>query len=176
MTMKIDVLLTAEIFRRFTLFDMLKRRKIWKRPAIWAAILCASAAICFFMHHVKGAVLLGCVLLLAGLGMPLSYFASFGASLKQQIVSLGLTRPLHVYTLTLTGKNKGIEVSNEKEQAQYEWKKVHHAYRDLQATYLFITSERGFILPHSCVEEGADALWTLLQEKLPAERCTDLRK
>lgn len=173
--MKIEVLLTAEVFRRFTLFDMLGRRKIWKRPAIWAAILCTSAAICFIMHHVRGAVLLGSVLTFIGLGMPLSYFANFSLSLKQQIVKLGLTRPLHAYTLVLSEKNKGIQVSNEKEKAEYEWKKVHHAYRDRIATYLFITQERAFILPHACVEEGDDALWALMEKMLPAERRTVLK-
>lgn len=173
--MKIEVLLTGEVFRRFTLFDILKRRKMWKRPATWAAILCASAVICFIMHHVKGAVLLGGVLMMVGLGMPLSYFASFGASIKQQIVKLGLTRPIHAYTLVLTEKNKGIQVSNEKEKAEYEWNKVHHAYKDQLATYLFITAERAFILPHVCVEEGEDALWALMEKKLPPERRTVLK-
>lgn len=173
--MKIEVLLTAEVFRRFTLFDIMKRRKMWKRPAIWAAILCASAVICFLMQNIRGAKLLGSVLTFIGLGMPLSYFASFSSSLKQQIVKLGLTRPIHAYTLVLSEKNKGIQVSNETEQAEYEWKKVHHAYRDRTATYLFITRERAFILPHACVEEGDDALWALMEKKLPAERRTVLK-
>ena len=43
--MKIEVILTEEIFRRFTVFDLFRRRKVWKRPVIWAAILCASAAV-----------------------------------------------------------------------------------------------------------------------------------
>ncbi len=174
--MKIDVILTEELFRRFTMFDLFRRRKVWKKPAIWAAILCTSAIVCFVMGHVRGAKLLGTVLMLAGLGMPLSYFSTFASSMKQQVLASGLKRPQHVYTLILTDQAKGIAVSNEKEQADYEWKKVHHAYRDLMATYLFITPARGFILPHVCIEEGEDALWELLCRKLPAERCTDIRK
>lgn len=174
--MKIDVMLTEEIFRRFTNFDLFKRKKVWRAPAIWAAILCGSACICFVMSHVRGAVLLGCVLALVGIGMPMTYFGSFATSMKRQILTLGLSRPQHVYTLVLTEKAKGIGVSNEKERADYEWKIVHHAYRDLMATYLFITKERGFIIPHTCVEEGEDALWELLRKKLPPERRTDLRK
>lgn len=174
--MKIEVILTEEIFRRFTVFDLFRRRKVWKRPVIWAAILCASAAVCFIMSHVRGAVLLGTVLALVGIGLPLSYFATFASSLKQQILASGLKRPQHVYTLTLTEKAKGIAVTNEKEQAEYEWKKVHHVYRDLLATYLFITPARGFILPHTCVEEGDDALWELIEKKISAERRTDIRK
>lgn len=174
--MKIEVMLTEEIFRRFTMFDMMKRRKVWKAPATWAAILCASAAICFLMNHVRGAVLLGSVLALVGIGMPLSYFGSFAASLKKQILTLGLSRPQHVYTLILTEKAKGIGVSNEKEHADYEWKQVHHIYRDELATYLFMTRERAFILPHFCIEEGEDALWKLICKKVDKARTTDLRK
>lgn len=174
--MKIEVLLTGEVFRRFTLFDIFRRRKMWRAPAIWAAILCSCAIICFIMNHVRGAVLLGGVLMCVGLGLPLSYFASFSASIKSQILRMGLSRPQHVYTLVLTQKASGISVSNEKEKADYEWKMVHHVYRDVLATYLFMTKERAFILPHSCIEEGDEELWKLIAKKVPAERCTDIRK
>ena len=87
--MRIEVTMTEEIFRRFTMFDLFRRRKIWRAPAIWAAILCASAAICFIMSHVRGAKLLGSVLMLVGVGLPLSYFATFASSLKQQILACG---------------------------------------------------------------------------------------
>lgn len=174
--MKIEVIMTEEIFRRFTMFDLFRRKKVWKRPVIWAVILCVSAAICFVMGHVRGAKLLGSVLLIAGLGLPLSYFATFASSMKQQVLTQGLKRPKHVYTLVLTERAKGIGVSNETEQADYEWKKIHHVYRDTLDTYLFITPARGFILPHHCIEEGEDALWDLICRKVPAERRTDLRK
>lgn len=174
--MKIEVIMTEEIFRRFSRFDMFRRRKVWRKPAIWALILCASAAVCFVMNHVSGAKLLGTVLLVVGLGLPLTYFTSFALSLKQQVITQGLKRPKHVYTLVLTERAKGISVSNETEQAAYEWKKIHHVYRDTLDTYLFITPARGFILPHHCIEEGEDALWDLICRKVPAERRTDLRK
>ena len=45
--MRIDVTMTEETFRRFTMFDLFRRRKVCRAPAIWAAILCGSAAICF---------------------------------------------------------------------------------------------------------------------------------
>lgn len=173
--MTIPVLLTEETFRRFTVFDLFRRRKVWRGPAIWAAILCASAAVCFLMGQVEGAKLLGGVLLLVGLGLPASYFANFASSMKQQVLAQGLKRPQLVYTLTLSEKAKGIGVSNEKEHADYEWKRVFHVYRDTLATYLFMTKDRAFILPHTCIEEGEEALWELLRKKVPAERRTDLR-
>lgn len=173
--MRIEVELTQEVFRRFSIFDVFKRRKMWRSPVIFAAILCTSAVICFIMNHVRGAVLLGGVLMLVGLGLPLSYFASFASSLKQQITTMGLSRPQHVYTLVLYEKARGISVSNDKEHAEYEWKMVHHVYRDVLATYLFMTKERAFILPHTCIPEGEEALWTLIRKKVPAAHCTDIR-
>lgn len=175
--MKIEVILTEEIFRRFTLFDILKRRRMWRSPATFATILSACAIICFIMHHVDGAVFLGCTLLFVGLGMPLVYFVNFFLSLRKQVLDSGLKRPQHVYTLELTPKSNGISISNEKEHADYPWKAVFHVYRDTIATYLYMTADRGFILPHTCIEEGDDDdLWKLIEKKVPKERCTDLRK
>lgn len=172
--MRIEVTLTEELFRRFTTFDLFKRRKIWRAPAIWAAILCTSGGICLYMSHIRGAALLGWLLILIGVGLPISHFANFAGSLKRQILAQGLKRPQQVYTLVLTEKAKGIHVSNDREQADYEWKIVHHVYRDLLATYLYITKERAFILPHVCVEDE-EQLWALIAKKVPAERRTDLR-
>lgn len=174
--MKIEVILTEAIFRRFTMFDILKRRQMWKSPAMFAGILGTCAIICYIMHHVDGAVMLGSVLLLVGLGMPLVYFVNFFSSLKKQIIAYGLKRPQHVYTLELTDKAKGISITNEREHADYEWKNVHHVYRDTMATYLFMTAQRAFILPDTCMEEGPDALWKLIAKRVPKDRCTDLRK
>lgn len=174
--MTIEVIMTEAIFRRFTVFDIMKRQKKWLPSAIFASILGISAIICFAMRHVQGAVLLGTVLLAVGLGLPAVYFGSFFSSVKKEVINQGLKRPRLVYTLTLTEKNKGIAVTNETQKAEYEWKQVHHAYRDTLATYLFITRDRAFILPNECVEEGEDELWKLLMWKLGALRCTDLSK
>lgn len=172
--MIIEANLTEEIFRKFTMFDMLRRRKAWRSPAIFASILGVSASICFIMHHVEGAVMLGTVLLIVGFGMPLVYFVSFFSSLRKQILQLGLKRPRVFYTLCLTEKADGIGVRNETEQASYKWKDVHHIYRDTLATYLFMTPQRAFILPHTCIEEGPDELWKLFEKKIPKERRTIL--
>lgn len=169
--MRIEVFLTAEEFCRFTMFDTFRRRKMWRSPVIFAAILSACAAVCYYMHHVEGAVLLGTVLLIVGLGMPISYFVSFFFSLFKQIRTQAL--PRNVYTLTLTDA-KEFHIENETEQVDYPWKKVHHAYRGKMATYLYVTPARAFILPHYFVEGGAPELWKLLSKKLPSEKQTVL--
>lgn len=173
--MTIEVTLTAEAFRRFTLFDTFRRRKMWRSPAIFAAILSASACICFLMRHVDGAVMLGSVLLIIGLGFPASYFANFSRSVQKQIKSFGLTTPKKVYTLHLTKQADGISVENEKEQVDYKWENVYHVYRDKNATYLYMSAQRGFILPHDCTEDDGAKLWKLLKRTLPERKLTILK-
>lgn len=174
--MTIDVVLTEAIFRRFTMFNLFRRRRQWRSPALFATILTACAVVCFLMHRVDGAVMLGCVLLLVGLGTPAVYFVSLARSLKTQASANGLTEPKHVYTLELTRDAKGIAVSNETEKTAYRWDQVFHVYRDKEATYLFMNANRAFLLPDNCIPGGADELWKLLSRKVSAERLTDLRK
>ncbi len=172
--MKIDVILSESLFRRFTMFDILKRRKMWRSPVIFASILSGCACVCYIMHHVDGAILLGSVLLAVGLGMPAVYFSTFFSSLRKEIKNQNLKTPRQVYTLELTDKADGIFIRNKTEKATYKWEQVFHVYRDKDATYLFLTAARGFILPHDCVPEGADALWTLITSLLPENRYTVL--
>lgn len=171
--MTIEVNLSGQEFRSFTIFDILRRRKQWRGPVLFALILGASALLCFTKAEMRGAVLLGNVLLTIGLGLPCLYFAYFFSSLSRQIRQQGLSRPQKVYTVTLSDKKQGICADNDREQLKYEWKSVHHAYRNLTATYLYLTPQRALILPHTCVEEP-DELWELLTKKLPKEKCTVL--
>lgn len=173
--MNIEVVLTEKIFRRFTLFNMMKRRKVWRPPVTFASIMSASACICFLMHHVEGAILLGTVLLVVGLGMPAVWLISFASSLSKQVKTHSLSRPQKVYTLYLSKSSEGISVSNEKEHVDYKWENVFHVYRDKDATYLFMNAQRGFILPHNCIPEGPDKLWKLLEHTLPKQKRTILK-
>ena len=173
--MKIAVNLTEEVFRRFTIFDVLKRCKRWRPPVTFALLMGISAAICYWKSDVDGAVLLGNVLLTIGLGMPVVYFTTFFMSLRKEVLKHGLSRPQLVYTFELTQKHDGgIAISNEKEQVSYHWRQVFHVYRDTLATYLYFTPDRGFIIPHTCIEEGPDELWKLIVKKVPEKRRTVL--
>ena len=171
--MTIEVNLSAREFRNFTVFDVLRRRKQWKGPVLFAAILGVSAAVCFSMSRIPGAILLGNVLLTIGLGVPCVYFASFYSSVQSQIRKMGLARPQKVYTVTLMEKNEGIRAENGRETMTYSWKSVHHAYRALTATYLYLTPQRALILPDLSAEDP-EAVWKLIARKLPKEKCTIL--
>lgn len=171
--MTIEVNLSAREFRTFTIFDILRRRKQWRGPLLFAVILGFSALICFTRQETPGAILLGNVLLGIGLGLPCMYFAHFFASLNRQIQKQNLTRPQHVYTVTLSDKPKGVIANNGREDLEYRWKSVHHVYRNLTATYLYLTPQRALILPHSCTEDP-DELWKLMENHLPEEKRTVL--
>lgn len=174
--MKIKVFLDEALFRRFTKFDILSRRRLWRLPVTFAAILTAAAAVAFIMHRVEGAVFLGVVLLIVGLGMPLVYFSTFFLSLKKQVKLNRLSAPRLVYTLTLTEDEEGIAVENLSEHAVYRWKQVYHVYRDGEATYLYMTPDRAFILPDSAAEGSPEELWTLICRMVEPEKCTVLKQ
>lgn len=173
--MRIEALIDRKAFWRFSMFDVFYRRKQGRSPIIFALILCICSCVCLLMHQIDGAVLLGSVLLAVGLGMPAAYFLSFCLSVRRQTALLGLSTPKKAYTLCLTDQQPGISVENECEHAEYYWEKINHVYRDKDATYLYITQERAFILPHACIEGTPDLLWSLVAKRVAPERMTVLR-
>jgi hypothetical protein len=57
--MTVNCNLNSSVFRNFTVFDVLKRRKMYRAPVTFATILTVSAVISFIMHRVDGAIFLG---------------------------------------------------------------------------------------------------------------------
>lgn len=171
--MKIEVRLTEKEFIRFGWFDAVRVKRAWRGPALFAAILGAAAVLCFVLHSRRGAVLLGGALLLVALGLPAAWFLNFGASLRRQAKAAGLSEEKHVYTLELRDGEEGVTVDSGKEHAAYAWQQVFHVYRNGTASYLYITPQRAFLIPHDCIEGGPDALWALVGRQVPAERQTD---
>lgn len=167
---KIQVRLDGREFMKFSWFDALRHKKIWRRPALFAAILGTAAEVCFVLHEQRGAVLLGSVLLVVALGLPAAYFLSFFLSLRRQ--SAGLGGGKHVYTLDLHDDGQGITVDNGNEHAAYPWKQIFHVYRSETASYFYITPQRAFLIPHDCVRDGVDELWALIRRWVPADRQT----
>ena len=168
--MKVEVRLSEKAFMKFSWFDAFRHKRVWRRPLLFAAILGAAAAVCFALHQRRGAVLLGIVLLAVALGLPAAYFLSFHLSLRRQ--SAGLTGEACVYTLELHDDGRGVAVDNGSEHADYPWEQVFHVYRTETASYLYITPQRALLIPHGCVEGGADSLWDLICRQVPADRRT----
>ena len=170
--MRIEVHLNEKEFIKFSWFDALQQKKIWRRPALFAAILGIAAGICFMMRDRRGAVLLGGVLLAVALGLPAAWFLSFSLSLRRQAQAAGLSGGTYAYTLELHDDDRGIAVDKGTEHAAYPWEQVFHVYRGKAASYLYITPQRAFLLPHRCVSGGGDALWDLIARHIPTDRQT----
>lgn len=173
--MTINCTISEKIFKNFTIFNILKRQKLYRSPVIFASILTVSAIICFIMHHIDGAILLGSVLLIVGLGVPAVYFITFFSSLRKQAKLQNLNPPRVAYCVSLTDKDDGIYVTNEKESATYRWKNVYQIYLAKDCIYLFMTQNRAFILPYSDMKEGFDTAFSIIKKRAK-DKVTDLRK
>lgn len=169
---RIEVQLNKKEFMRFGWFDAFRHKKVWRRPVLFAAILGTAAVICFVLHNRHGAVLLGCVLLVVALGLPAAWFLSFYLSLRNQAQAAGLSSRKYAYTLELHDDDRGIVVDNGNEHAAYPWEQIFHVYRNESASYLYITPQRAFLIPHDCVKGGADDMWALVGRRIPVDRQT----
>lgn len=166
--MKVQVRLSERDFLKFSMFDAFICKKGWLRPALFAAILGVSAGVCFALRERRGAVLLGAVLAVVALGLPAAWFLSFFLSVRRQAGAQGLAGGKYVYTLDLGEKE--LAVDNGHERAAYPWDKLYRVCRRPDAAYLYITPQRAFLIPHSCVQGGGEALNRVLERRFPAGR------
>lgn len=164
----VPVQIDGPAFRRFALFDTFRRRKLWRRPALFALILTFSSALCYSRYPQEGSLLLGTILVVLGLGLPLVWYLSYEHSLHVQSKKMGLLKgPRRAYTLIF--QEDGIQVSQDlgKTFSPVAWDAVTAAYRREGITYLYV-GDHAYLLPHSQVQEGMDALWAMLGRHLPA--------
>lgn len=164
----IKVKITAETYRTFVLFDLLRHQKRWRRPAVFAAMMLVFAGICLSQIGKKdGAGLLTAVLALVGLGLPAVYFGLFLNMLSKQCKALKKAGPTLAYRLRMT--NTGLEVwqPGEMERAEapqsYEWQQLHMVYRTADAVYLYVQPSKAFLLPADQTADNCAAAWALAQ-------------
>ena len=168
-TLMIPAKIDAETFRRFALYDTFVRQRRWRAPALFAAILGAAAAVCFFMRQSReGAALLGGVLLAVGLGLPAFYVLNYLWSVRKQGKRLDSGRI--AYTLHL--KEEGLLVVAGQERAECAWDRIFLACRVRGCIYIYVSAQRAFLLPDCGQSEAA---WALLREKVPGERLRERR-
>ena len=160
----------TDTFLQFGVFDTFRLQKRWRRPALFAAILCGCGAACLASGR-EGGTLLGGVLLAVGLGLPLIYVANFLFSLRRQAGRLQLDGKRIVYTLHL--QPEGVSVSTGKENTAFPWAQIHRAYRVPGCIYLYAAPRRAFLLPENGQEES---VWQALTEHLPPEKLEDRRR
>ena len=168
-TLTIPSRIGAETFRRFALYDTFTRQGRWRAPALFAAILSASAAVCFLMRgRRESAALLGGVLLAVGLGLPVFYVANYLWSVRNQ----GRCLDGEKIAYTLHFKEEGLLAVAGQERAEFPWERIFLVCRVRGCIYLYVSPQRAFLLPDCCQSEAA---WDLLWEKIPEERLQDRR-
>ena len=162
----IPVQLDAGTFKRFCRFDMLRLRRRWVRPAVFALILIAFAAVALVSGKAQAGMITA-VLLAVGLGLPLVYVGSFLSQVNMQVMRHGLSKPRRVYTVQLDGR--GVRVQNDqKAEAQVEvpWKDVQAAFRAKDCIYLYVNAARAFLLPAGQADADDEALWAFIRERM----------
>lgn len=172
-TITVHVKMDAPTFRRFAVFDTLRLRKRWQRPALFCAILMVFAVICFIVQK-EQSVLIGCVLALVGLGFPLVYFGTFFSQVGAQIEAQKLDKPRAVYTLRFD--SEGVHITNDRKaepRVDLLWENAYAAFRVKGCIYLYATPAKAFLLPDGQADATPDELWMLLGKHM--RRCMDRR-
>ena len=178
-TITVPVEMTAQRFRAFAAFDTFRHRKHWRRPALFAVIMLALAVLCFVRAEQQhGAVILGILLAVVGVGMPAVYVGGFFHSVSEQIHRMGLTRPRIAYRVELGPDGVTVHMPGRQQKAAdatVAWANVWGVYRTAEALYLYVRYDQAYILPADQVRGGSDALWELCSRMLPAEKLHNCR-
>ena len=166
----IPVQISAAEFRAFALFDTFRRKRQWRRPAVFLLIMGVSAALCYSRYPQEGALLLGTILLVLGLALPLTWYLLYEHSLHVQAKKMGLLQgPRRAYTLVF--QDDGIQISADqgKTFAPLGWDAVTDVYRRAGITYLY-AGDHAYLLPHAQIREGSAAFEAMLSRCLPPEK------
>ena len=160
------VRLDAKTFRRFCRFDMLRLRKKWVRPAVFALILVAFAFAALLIGREQSGMI-AAVLLAVGLGLPLVYFGSYFSQVNLQVARHRLDPPRRVYTVRLDREGAHV-VNDQKEEPPLDvpWKDVQAAFRARDCVYLYVNAARAFLLPDGQADAGPDELWAVLEKHM----------
>lgn len=174
-TITVPVRIDRKIFQDFSVFDVMVRQRRWQRPLVFALMLLTFAVLCFAqVGKREGAVLLGSVLAVVGVGLPMVYFGMFFYSLKQQAGRMGLSRMKDAYRVELGAGEVCMLPAGSQDKAdqaeRHAWGDVFGAWRTDNAVYLYVGPARAYILPADQIPGGADAAWGLLKSVLPAEK------
>ncbi len=168
----IEAHIDGEVFTEFAVFDVLRRRKRWRRPLFFAASFTALS-LAAFSQRAKDpqAVLLGGVLLGLALLLPAAYFLSFFLSVRRRA---RVQKPEDAaYTLVLD--EGGLSVRKGAQTAQFAWAELDAAYRLRRCICLYPDKTHAFLLPQSCGEALYRAAWACIAEHIAPDKLRDRR-
>ena len=170
---RIPVKLDERTFRRFARFDMLRLRKRWVKPAVFALILCAFAGIAL-ISRLPQSGMIAAVLLAVGIGLPVIYIGMFLSQVNVQAAQWKLGKGREVYTVTLA--ESGFRVVNDRKKEDtgtVAWEKAAQAYRRKDCIYLYATPARAFLLPAGQANAPDEAVWDTIRQGLGDGKCRE---
>ena len=167
----IPVRLDEKTFRRFARFDMLRLRKRWVKPALFALILCAFAFVALFSRRPESG-LIAAVLLSVGLGLPIVYVGMFLSQVNLQADKWKLGKGRPVYTVTLRSRDFTV-ISDQKagEAVTVDWKDAAQAFRMPGCIYLYASPAKAFLLPDGQADAPDRDVWAMIMTHLGADKC-----
>lgn len=165
----VPVRVSPAMFHEFGMFDTFSRQKRWRLPLLFALMLSAIAAVCFTQAgRVRGAALLGAVLVVVGLGLPAAYVLSFSLSLKKRERLLAKNPDAIAYTLHL--RETGFSVLQGQEKMEHTWDDVMLACRLDTCMCLYVGPRRAYLLPGEAGDRSEEAVWALICRHLPSDK------
>ena len=170
-TIVIPVRLDEKTFRRFARFDMLRLRKRWVKPALFALILCAFAFVALISRKPESGMI-AAVLLAVGLGLPLVYIGMFLSQVNLQADKWKLGKGRPVYTVTLRSRDFTV-LSEQKagEMVTVDWKDAAQAFRMPGCIYLYASPAKAFLLPDGQADAPDQEVWAMIMAHLGADKC-----
>ena len=167
----IPVKLDEKTFRRFARFDMLRLRRKWIRPVVFALILCAFAAVAL-ISRLPQSGMIASVLLVVGLGLPVVYVGMFLSQVNMQAARWKLDQGRNVYTVRLT--EEGFRVTSDRKQEDtgtVPWEKAAQAIRAKGCVYLYATPARAFLIPDGQADAPDGEVWEMIRNGIGKDKC-----
>lgn len=164
--------ITEAVFQEFATYDALVRQKRWRGPMAFLLIFGILSALCYTQtQRLRGAWILGTVLLAVGVGLPLAYFVNFYLSVKAQGKKLGGEKAPIAYTVRL--REEGILAENGKEKVTLGWEQLHGAARLSHSVCLYVSARQAYLLPVEAEEKEGREIWEWVTEHTPREKRTE---
>ena len=166
----IPVKLDEKTFRRFARYDTLQLRRTWVKPAIFAGILCAFAAVAL-ISRLPQSGMIAAVLLAVGLGLPIVWIGTYLSQVNAQAARWKLGKGRSVYTVTL--RPEGFRVTSDRKQEDtglLPWEKAALAVRRKDCVYLYATPVKAFLLPNGQADAPDGAVWEMIRQGMGPEK------
>ena len=167
----IPVRLDEKTFRRFARFDMLRLRKRWVKPAVFAAILCAFAFVALATWKPESG-LIAAVLLAVGLGLPIVYIGMFLSQVNVQAARWKLGKGKRVYTVTLRTRDFTV-VNDQKagEAVTLPWEQAAQAIRARGCVYLYASPAKAYLIPDGQSNATDAEVWETIVRGMGTKKC-----